>query len=154
MVATTVIEVGVHISNASVMVVESAEKFGLSQLHQLRGRVGRGADQSFCILVTGNKSGAEARERIRIMCETTDGFRIAEKDMEIRGPGDIAGTRQSGVLDFKLADIVRDREILLKAVQSAQNILAFDPELELPAHAGLRHQLKQEKGKTPWSRIS
>jgi len=154
MVATTVIEVGVHISNASVMVIESAEKFGLSQLHQLRGRVGRGADQSFCILVTGNKTGAEARERVRIMCETTDGFRIAEKDMEIRGPGDIAGTRQSGVLDFKLADIVRDREILLKAVQSAQDILAFDPELELPAHAGLRHQLKQEKGKTPWSKIS
>ena len=154
MVATTVIEVGVHISNASVMVIESAEKFGLSQLHQLRGRVGRGADQSFCILVTGNKTGAEARERVRIMCETTDGFRIAEKDMEIRGPGDIAGTRQSGVLDFKLADIVRDREILLKAVQSAQDILASDPELELAAHAGLRHQLKQEKGKTPWSKIS
>jgi ATP-dependent DNA helicase RecG len=88
------------------------------------------------------------------MCETTDGFRIAEKDMEIRGPGDIAGTRQSGVLDFKLADIVRDREILLKAVQSAQNILAIDPELELPAHTGLRHQLKQEKGKTHWSKIS
>ncbi len=154
MVATTVIEVGVHISNASVMVIESAEKFGLSQLHQLRGRVGRGADQSFCILVTGNKTGAEARERIRIMCETTDGFRIAEKDMEIRGPGDIAGTRQSGVLDFKLADIVRDREILLKAVESAQRILTSDPELELPAQAGLRHQLKQEKGKTPWSKIS
>jgi len=154
MVATTVIEVGVHISNASVMVIESAEKFGLSQLHQLRGRVGRGADQSFCILVTGNKTGAEARERVRIMCETTDGFRIAEKDMEIRGPGDIAGTRQSGVLDFKLADIVRDREILLKAVQSAQDILSSDPELELKAHAGLRHQLKQEKGKTPWSKIS
>ena len=121
MVATTVIEVGVHISNATVMVIESAEKFGLSQLHQLRGRVGRGADQSFCILVTGNKPGAEARERVRIMCETTDGFRIAEKDMELRGPGDIAGTRQSGFMGFKLADIVRDREILQQAVRAATN---------------------------------
>ena len=107
MVATTVIEVGVHISNATVMVIENAEKFGLSQLHQLRGRVGRGADQSFCILVTGNKPSADARERVRIMCETNDGFRIAEKDMELRGPGDIAGTRQSGLQGFKLADIVK-----------------------------------------------
>jgi ATP-dependent DNA helicase RecG len=154
MVATTVIEVGVHISNASVMVIESAEKFGLSQLHQLRGRVGRGADQSYCILLTGNKLGAEARERVRIMCETNDGFRIAEKDMEIRGPGDIAGTRQSGVLDFKLADIVRDREILMQAVMAAQTLLEMDPELDLPAQNALRNQLMQEKGKTPWSRIS
>ena len=155
MVATTVIEVGVHISNATVMVIESAEKFGLSQLHQLRGRVGRGADQSFCILITGNKLGAEAKERIRIMCETTDGFRIAEKDMELRGPGDIAGTRQSGLLDFKLADIVRDREILQQAVQSAQEIVGNGSGTGscriIPA---LRQQLKQEKGKTPWSRIS
>jgi len=154
MVATTVIEVGVHISNASVMVIESAEKFGLSQLHQLRGRVGRGADQSYCIMVTGNKISAEARERLRIMCETNDGFRIAEKDMEIRGPGDIAGTRQSGLLDFKLADIVRDRDILIQAVQSAHIILEMDPELDLPDHAALRQQLMREKGKTPWSRIS
>ncbi len=154
MVATTVIEVGVHISNATVMVVESAEKFGLSQLHQLRGRVGRGADQSYCILVTGNKPGAEAKERIRIMCETTDGFRIAEKDMELRGPGDIAGTRQSGLLDFKLSDIVRDRDILQKAVKAASELLGNDPELDLPVHNGLRQQLMHEKGKTPWSRIS
>ncbi len=98
------------------MVIESAEKFGLSQLHQLRGRVGRGKDQSFCILLTGNKLGTEARESLKIMCETSDGFRIAEKDMEIRGPGDISGTRQSGILDFKLADIVRDRNILRLAV--------------------------------------
>jgi ATP-dependent DNA helicase RecG len=154
MVATTVIEVGVHISNATVMVVESAEKFGLSQLHQLRGRVGRGADQSYCILLTGNKLGAEAKERIQIMCETTDGFRIAEKDMELRGPGDIAGTRQSGLLDFKLADIVRDREILQQAVQAAQRVLEMDPELDLPDNSHLRQQLMQEKGKTPWSRIS
>jgi ATP-dependent DNA helicase RecG len=154
MVATTVIEVGVHISNATVMVVESAEKFGLSQLHQLRGRVGRGADQSYCILVTGNKLGTEAKERIRIMCETTDGFRIAEKDMELRGPGDIAGTRQSGLLDFKLSDIVRDRDILQKAVKAASELLEKDPDLDLPIHNGLRQQLVHEKGKTPWSRIS
>jgi ATP-dependent DNA helicase RecG len=154
MVATTVIEVGVHISNATVMVVESAEKFGLSQLHQLRGRVGRGADQSYCILLTGSKLGAEAKERIQIMCKTTDGFRIAEKDMELRGPGDIAGTRQSGLLDFKLADIVRDREILQQAIQAAQRVLEMDPELELPDNTRLRQQLMQEKGKTPWSRIS
>jgi ATP-dependent DNA helicase RecG len=154
MVATTVIEVGVHISNATVMVIESAEKFGLSQLHQLRGRVGRGADSSFCILITGNKLGTEARERVRILCETTDGFRIAEKDMELRGPGDIAGTRQSGLLDFKLADIVRDRDILQQAIKAAQSILESDPELGLPEHAFLRKQLTQEKGKTPWSRIS
>ncbi len=154
MVATTVIEVGVHISNATVMVVESAEKFGLSQLHQLRGRVGRGADQSYCILITGNRLGAEAKERVRIMCETTDGFRIAEKDMELRGPGDIAGTRQSGLLDFKLSDIVRDRDILQQAAKAASELLEKDPELDLPIHTGLRQQLMHEKGKTPWSRIS
>ncbi|HEV3221816.1 MAG TPA: ATP-dependent DNA helicase RecG [Puia sp.] len=154
MVATTVIEVGVHISNATVMVVESAEKFGLSQLHQLRGRVGRGTDQSYCILLTGNKLGAEAKERVKIMCETTDGFRIAEKDMELRGPGDIAGTRQSGLLDFKLSDIVRDRDILQVAVRAARDLLEKDPELDFPVHSGLRQQLMHEKGKTPWSRIS
>jgi ATP-dependent DNA helicase RecG len=154
MVATTVIEVGVHISNATVMVVESAEKFGLSQLHQLRGRVGRGSDQSYCILVTGNKLGAEARERVRIMCETSDGFKIAEKDMELRGPGDIAGIRQSGILDFKLADIVRDRAILLQSVSAAQKLLEADPELDFPEHGVLRQRITQEKGKTPWSRIS
>ncbi|MEO6960399.1 MAG: ATP-dependent DNA helicase RecG [Puia sp.] len=154
MVATTVIEVGVNIPNASVMVVESAEKFGLSQLHQLRGRVGRGNEQSFCILLSGNKTGKDARERLNIMCRTSDGFRIAEKDMELRGPGDIAGTRQSGILDFKLADIIRDKNILQQAIQSADKILAEDPELEMAEHALLRHQLMQERGKTVWSRIS
>jgi ATP-dependent DNA helicase RecG len=154
MVATTVVEVGVDIPNASVMVIESAEKFGLSQLHQLRGRVGRGVDQSFCILLTGNKPGTDARERLQIMCETTDGFRIAEKDMELRGPGDISGTRQSGLLDFKLADIVRDKNILRLAVHSAEKMLEEDPELESAQHMALRNQLMQERGKTPWSRIS
>jgi ATP-dependent DNA helicase RecG len=154
MVATTVIEVGVHVPNATVMVIESAEKFGLSQLHQLRGRVGRGSDHSFCILIAGNKISTEAKERLRIMCETNDGFRIAEKDMELRGPGDIAGTRQSGLLDFKLADIVQDREILQQASQAAQQLLDSDVELESTANAALRHQIMGEKGKTPWSRIS
>lgn len=154
MVATTVIEVGVHVSNATVMVVENAEKFGLSQLHQLRGRVGRGSDQSFCILMTGSKLSAEAKERMQIMCKTTDGFRIAEKDLELRGPGDIAGTRQSGLLGFKLADIVQDREILRQASEAARQILETDAELDLTAHAALRKQLMHEKGKTPWSRIS
>jgi ATP-dependent DNA helicase RecG len=154
MVATTVIEVGVHVSNATIMVIESSEKFGLSQLHQLRGRVGRGHDQSYCILISGNRPGADAKERMRIMCETNDGFRIAEKDMELRGPGDIAGTRQSGLLDFKLADIVRDREILQQAVHAAQSLLEKDPQLDLPEHVALRMHVMQEKGKTSWSRIS
>jgi ATP-dependent DNA helicase RecG len=154
MVATTVIEVGVNIPNASVMVIESAEKFGLSQLHQLRGRVGRGNDQSFCILLTGSKLGAGARERLQIMVETTDGFRIAEKDMELRGPGDISGTRQSGLLDFKLADIVRDKPLLQLAIHMAEKLLEADPELMLPEQAALRDQLMEEKGKTPWSKIS
>ena len=153
-VATTVIEVGVHVSNATVMVIESAEKFGLSQLHQLRGRVGRGAEQSYCILLSGNKLGTEARDRLHIMCKTADGFRIAEKDMELRGPGDISGTRQSGLLDFKLADIVRDREILQQAIQGAYHILEMDPELNLPIHSALHQQLMHEKGKTTWSKIS
>jgi ATP-dependent DNA helicase RecG len=153
-VATTVVEVGVDIPNASVMVIESAEKFGLSQLHQLRGRVGRGEDQSFCILLTGNKLGTDARERLQIMCETSDGFRIAEKDMELRGPGDISGTRQSGILDFKLADIVRDKNILRLAVVSAEKMLEEDPELVSAERTALRNQLMQDRGKTPWSRIS
>jgi ATP-dependent DNA helicase RecG len=154
LVATTVIEVGVDIPNASVMVIESAEKFGLSQLHQLRGRVGRGEDQSFCILLTGNKLGSDARERLQIMCETSDGFRIAEKDMELRGPGDISGTRQSGILDFKLADIVRDKNILRLAVVTAEKMLEEDPELVSAERTALRNQLMQDRGKTPWSRIS
>jgi ATP-dependent DNA helicase RecG len=154
MVATTVIEVGVNVPNASVMVIESTERFGLSQLHQLRGRVGRGAEQSFCILMTGNKLSNESRERIQVMVQTNNGFIIAEKDMELRGPGDLEGTRQSGMLDFKLADIVHDRAVLDAARTSAENILRDDPELTLPANQPLQEFLAAQKGKSQWSKIS
>jgi ATP-dependent DNA helicase RecG len=120
LISTTVIEVGVDVPNASLMIIEHAERFGLSQLHQLRGRVGRGAEQSFCVLLTGDKKTAVARERLGIMEETTDGFRIAEKDLEIRGQGEILGTRQSGVQTFKIGNIIRDLEILDKARQEAE----------------------------------
>jgi ATP-dependent DNA helicase RecG len=154
MVATTVIEVGVNIPNATVMIVESAEKFGLSQLHQLRGRVGRGKDKSFCILLTNDQLNHDARERLKIMCSTTDGFKIAEKDMEIRGPGDIAGTRQSGELDFKLASLVTDRDLLELAGKLAHRILDADPELNMAENLMLRSYLQSRHGKTQWSRIS
>jgi ATP-dependent DNA helicase RecG len=124
LVSTTVIEVGVDVPNASVMLIEHAERFGLSQLHQLRGRVGRGAEQSFCILLTGDKKTAAAKERLGIMEETNDGFRIAEKDLEIRGQGEIFGTRQSGVQTFRIANIVRDVEILAQAKEDAANFLS------------------------------
>jgi ATP-dependent DNA helicase RecG len=123
LVSTTVIEVGVDVPNASLMVIEHAERFGLSQLHQLRGRVGRGAEQSFCVLLTGDKKTAVAKERLGIMEETTDGFRIAEKDLEIRGQGDILGTRQSGIQSFKMANIVRDIEVLTEARREADRYL-------------------------------
>ncbi|MHB1920956.1 MAG: ATP-dependent DNA helicase RecG [Chitinophagaceae bacterium] len=154
MVATTVIEVGVDVPNASVMVVESAEKFGLSQLHQLRGRVGRGADQSYCILVTGQKLSREARERIRVMTHTSDGFVIAEKDMELRGPGDLEGLRQSGALDFKLADIIRDKSVLEAARSAAEKLLVADPDLVLPENSGLLYDLRSKGAKSVWGKIS
>jgi len=154
MVSTTVIEVGVNVPNATVMVIESAEKFGLSQLHQLRGRVGRGADKSYCILMTGNQIGAEARERIRIMTATTNGFEIAEKDLELRGPGEIEGTRQSGVLNFRLADIVKDKPILDAAKNIAVQIIETDPDLESAENLQLKNYLMSLQGKTPWSKIS
>jgi len=153
MVSTTVIEVGVNVPNASVMVIESAEKFGLSQLHQLRGRVGRGAEKSYCILLTG-KSGTTARERMKIMTSTNDGFIIAEKDLELRGPGDIEGTRQSGALNFKVADIVKDRFLLNEARASALAILEADPELQSADNLGLKQYLLLQKDKSTWSRIS
>ncbi len=154
MVSTTVIEVGVNVPNASVMVIESAEKFGLSQLHQLRGRVGRGAEKSYCILLTGKKLGNEARERIRIMVSTSNGFEIAEKDLELRGPGDIEGTRQSGVLNFRLANIIDDRAMLETARSLVAALLEEDPGLELPENLCLKEFLVSQKGKTAWSRIS
>jgi ATP-dependent DNA helicase RecG len=154
MVATTVIEVGVNVPNASVMVVESAEKFGLSQLHQLRGRVGRGAEKSFCILLTSPKLGREAKERINTLCATNDGFKIAEKDLEIRGPGDIEGTRQSGMLNFKLANIVQDRGWLELAREMAEKILGKDPDLTTGENRPLKAFLVAQLGKTQWSKIS
>ncbi len=154
MVSTTVIEVGVNVPNASIMVIENAEKFGLSQLHQLRGRVGRGSEKSFCILLTGNKLSNDARERIKIMCDTNDGFKIAEKDLELRGPGDIEGTRQSGALNFKLASIVNDKDILEVAKMQAESILEKDEELYSVENVPLRNYLSLQKGKTLWSKIS
>lgn len=154
MVSTTVIEVGVNVPNASVMVIESAEKFGLSQLHQLRGRVGRGAEKSYCILLSGSKLGNEARERIRIMESTNNGFEIAEKDLELRGPGDIDGTRQSGMLDFKLANIVQDRPLLEKVRLTVKQILDQDPDLDSAENLLVKEFLLQQKGKMAWSKIS
>lgn len=154
MVSTTVIEVGVNVPNATVMVIESAEKFGLSQLHQLRGRVGRGAEKSYCILLTGSKLGNDARERIRIMTETNNGFVIAEKDLELRGPGDIEGTRQSGALNFRLASIVQDRPLLELARNMAAKLLEEDPDLVSAENLRLKEFLHYQKGNVVWSRIS
>lgn len=154
MVSTTVIEVGVNVPNASVMVIESSEKFGLSQLHQLRGRVGRGAEKSYCILLSGSKLGNDARERIRILTSTNNGFEIAEKDLELRGPGDIEGTRQSGLLNFKLANIVDDRPLVEAARLMVAELLEEDPELVSADNLRLKSFLQQQKGKMAWSKIS
>jgi ATP-dependent DNA helicase RecG len=154
MVSTTVIEVGVNVPNASVMVIESAEKFGLSQLHQLRGRVGRGAEKSYCILLTGSKLGNDARERIRIMTSTNNGFEIAEKDLELRGPGEIDGTRQSGALNFRLASIVQDRAVLEVAKNKALELLENDPDLVSAENLQLKKFLHYRKGPVQWSKIS
>lgn len=154
MVSTTVIEVGVNVPNASVMVIESAEKFGLSQLHQLRGRVGRGAEQSFCILISGRKLSNDARERLSIMTSTNDGFKIAEKDLELRGPGEMEGTKQSGAVLFKLANIVADKAALEAARDSVEEIIQKDPSLETDENLPLKNFLKQHRGKNAWSRIA
>lgn len=154
MVSTTVIEVGVNVPNASVMVIENAERFGLSQLHQLRGRVGRGADKSFCILLTGRKLSNDAKERLNIMCSTGDGFKIAEKDLQLRGPGDIEGTRQSGLMNFKLVSITADKQWLDIAKEMAERILEEDPELNSAGNLQLKNYLQSLKGKTSWSKIS
>ncbi len=154
MVSTTVIEVGVNVPNASIMVIESAERFGLSQLHQLRGRVGRGSEQSYCFLLTGKPPGKEAKERMNIMCATNDGFLIAEKDLELRGPGEIEGTKQSGALNFRLASIVQDRSMLEAAKDAAAKILIQDEGLQMPENKGLKEFLAVQTGKTRWSKIS
>jgi ATP-dependent DNA helicase RecG len=138
MVATTVIEVGVNVPNASVMIIESAERFGLSQLHQLRGRVGRGAEQSYCILMTSHKLSQDSKVRMETMTRTNDGFEIAEVDLKLRGPGDIMGKQQSGILNLKIADLVKDRDILELARHHALKILKSDAPLEKPEHAALR----------------
>lgn len=154
MVSTTVIEVGVNVPNASVMVIESAEKFGLSQLHQLRGRVGRGADKSYCVLLTGQKLSKDARERLKIMVATNDGFKIAEKDLEIRGPGEIEGTRQSGALNFKLASIVLDKAMLEVARGEVEKILEKDPDLILAENLLIKNFMQEQKHKTGWGKIA
>ncbi len=154
MVATTVIEVGVNVPNATVMVIESAERFGLSQLHQLRGRVGRGAEKSYCILMTGEKLSKYSRMRMEVMVQSSNGFFIAEKDMELRGPGDIEGTRQSGALNLHLADVVEDRELLEAARAAADKILNNDPDLEKEENTMLKDYLMNQKDKNIWSRIS
>ena len=155
MVATTVIEVGVDVPNASVMVIENAERFGLSQLHQLRGRVGRGADQSYCILMSSDKLTNDGKQRIATMVKTTDGFEIAEADLKLRGPGDLQGTVQSGVLDLKLADIIRDEKLLKLARDLANDILNKDPILSNPVNLPLVHQLgRMDKHAADFSRIS
>ncbi len=155
MVATTVIEVGVNVPNASVMIIESSERFGLSQLHQLRGRVGRGAEQSFCILMTGAKLSNDAKTRIKTMVRTNDGFEISEVDMKLRGPGDMMGTRQSGMLNLKIADLLHDGEILQAAKNAVVSILKEDPQLENPKYARLVQVFNAKtKGKLQWGRIS
>lgn len=154
MVATTVIEVGVNVPNASVMIIESAERFGLSQLHQLRGRVGRGADQSFCILMTGMKMGADSRLRMETMVRTNDGFEISEVDLKLRGPGDLEGTQQSGVTDLRLANLAQDGQILQMARDAALQILDEDMELELPKNKVYHDELKALQSTRPnWSKI-
>jgi ATP-dependent DNA helicase RecG len=154
MVSTTVIEVGVNVPNASVMVIESTEKFGLSQLHQLRGRVGRGSDKSYCILISGAKLGNDARERIRIMTTTSNGFEIAEKDLELRGPGDIEGTRQSGMMNFKLANLVDDRPLVDLSRNLVNQLLENDPDLASAENLQLKRYLQEQKGNVGWSKIS
>ncbi|MFY0600919.1 MAG: ATP-dependent DNA helicase RecG [Cyclobacteriaceae bacterium] len=155
MVATTVIEVGVNVPNASIMVIENAERFGLSQLHQLRGRVGRGAEQSHCVLMSGNKLTNESKARIKTMVDTNDGFKIAEVDLKLRGPGDMMGTQQSGVMDLKISDLGQDGEILKLARSVATELLNNDPDLTTPQNQLIRKQVDaQRKSAVNWSRVS
>ena len=155
MVATTVIEVGVNVPNASVMIIESSERFGLSQLHQLRGRVGRGAEQSFCILMTGDKLSKDTLLRIETMVSSNDGFEIAEVDLKLRGPGDLMGTQQSGLMNLKIADLAKDGQLVVLARESARNILSVDPGLENPSNLKLRDILQHIlRSKPNWGKIA
>ncbi|WP_458626141.1 ATP-dependent DNA helicase RecG [Winogradskyella sp. PC D3.3] len=155
MVATTVIEVGVNVPNASVMIIESAERFGLSQLHQLRGRVGRGAEQSYCILMTSHKLSQDSKTRLETMVRSSDGFEIAEVDLKLRGPGDIMGTQQSGVLNLRIADIVKDKDILEQSRYYAKSILKQDPSLAAPEHKVILNTYRQmSKYRNIWNYIS
>lgn len=154
MVATTIIEVGVDVPNATVMVIENAERFGLAQLHQLRGRVGRGANQSYCILRTKDELSSEARFRIETMCSTNDGFEISRADLQLRGPGDVSGTRQSGVLDLKVADIVKDEGLMVQVRTLAQNVLADDPHLTKPQNLPIRNYFMTKHKVSDFSMIS
>jgi ATP-dependent DNA helicase RecG len=155
MVATTVIEVGVDVPNASVMIIENAERFGLSQLHQLRGRVGRGAEQSYCILMSDYRLSAEAKVRLQTMVKTNNGFDIAETDLQLRGPGDLMGTQQSGVLDLLIADLGKDGNLLQEAREFAIKVLEDDPELLKPQNKLIKTQVESMKASNVnWSRIS
>jgi ATP-dependent DNA helicase RecG len=155
LVATTVIEVGIDVPNANLMLIENAERFGLAQLHQLRGRVGRGAEQSYCLLLTDYKISADTKKRIETMVRTNNGFEIAEVDLQLRGPGDIGGTRQSGAIDLMIADLAKDGEILKVARETAVAILEEDPNLTLDKNKMIREQvMKQKKDTTNWARIS
>ena len=154
LVSTTVIEVGVNVPNATVMVIRNAERFGLSQLHQLRGRVGRGAEKSYCILVTGEKLGVDSRKRMQTMVQSQDGFVIAEADLSLRGPGDMEGTRQSGMLDLKLTSLSEDKHWIELSRHCAVEVLKQDPKLEWPAHRDLAEHLNEIRKKSgDWGRV-
>jgi ATP-dependent DNA helicase RecG len=154
MVATTVIEVGVNVPNASVMIIENAERFGLSQLHQLRGRVGRGAEQSYCILMSNNKLSNDGRTRLNTMVKTNNGFEIAEIDLQLRGPGNIEGTQQSGLLDLKVADLTTDQELLIQARKCVEGIFEKDPKLVLPENQILNRAFPSKNNGLTWDKIS
>jgi ATP-dependent DNA helicase RecG len=154
MVATTVIEVGVDVPNASIMIIESAERFGLSQLHQLRGRVGRGASKSYCILMTGSKLSQDAQTRLQTMVRTQDGFELAEVDLSLRGPGDVMGTQQSGVLPFLIANLKKDVDILKTVRHAVDALLQEDPSLSLKNNGNIRLALSlTQQGKSIWKYI-
>ncbi len=156
LVATTVIEVGVNVPNASVMVIENAERFGLAQLHQLRGRVGRGAEQSYCVLITSYKLAEDTRRRMQIMTETNDGFEIAEEDLKLRGPGALDGTQQSGMaFELKVANLVRDAQVVQQARDAAREMVENDPQTTLPENQSMwQHLRKLKNQETDWSSIS